>query len=196
MKIITILLLIIILLGGSITAYCLCKPPLSGTTEEYFTDPSTFQMSINGETAIISDNQKKLSTASKSFIVPIKGDYKRTGTVKINVKTNDHGIAENHIGIGTGDYAKPDTKWTLNKGWFTWTSRERFIFGHGYGTHILCGDTEMKKALNSLRIGDEVEITGLEGVGIMEVTIDGQTFTANTVGCDRVIITGLKIKRG
>lgn len=200
MKLITFVALgMIIMIGAlSIGAYALVKSAgfayTSGITEEYSTSKENFQMEVNGEIATIQDG--KLATPGDTFVVPIKGKYKTSGMVKISNTENDKGIIMYNLGVGTGDYAKDTTTWSFNSnnGWFSWKSHDLLIFGHGTGLHVLSGSPEMSAALESVRTGDKIIISGYDGEKII-LYENGERLTKGLRGCHYLIVTDLKIKR-
>lgn len=191
-----ILTLIALLSIGGYGVYALFIQPAypAGATQEYQIYPEEFRVNVNGETAVITNGQS-LTTPTGNFVLPIIGKFKEAGEVRITVKTGEMGLTEYNILIATGDYADSSTSWTYSGGTFNWRSPGRPIFGGYHGLHIISGNPEMDHALESIKNGDTVTITGFEGDGKMTMIQNGETFTARTRGCERVIITGLKITR-
>ncbi|MCD6229380.1 MAG: hypothetical protein J7K00_01085 [Candidatus Diapherotrites archaeon] len=200
MKLITFVVLgmIIMISVVSVGAYAFVKSAdfgyISGTTEDYSVAKEDFRLEVNGEIATIQDG--KLASPGDTFVVPIKGKYKTSGTVKITNTENNKGIIIYNLGVGTGDYAKASTKWSFNRnsGWFSWRSPDSLIFGKGTGLHVLSGSPEMNAALESIRVGDEIVISGYDGEKII-LYENGKKLTRGLKGCHYVVVTDLKIKK-
>jgi len=167
----------------------------SGTVEEYSISPEDFKMEVNGEIATIHDGE--LSTPSRNFIVPLKGDFKESGEARLTQKTVDQiGLTFHNIALTTGEYSDDGTLWSYKGDAFTVQTISRFPSGKFWGLHIMNGGNKtMQNLLESVNIGDTLEVTGLEGTGHMEMTVNGEVFDREVDGCTHLIITGIKIYR-
>lgn len=198
MRIITffIFVMCILIAVGGYGVYALFSQPVyhTGEAEEYSVYPENFRFEANGEVATI-DNDK-LITSTGNFVLPIRGKYEYTGIVIINTVESVMGVKTHEVAVATGGYTDPEIQWSYAKGRFQWISKKSApLFGDYMGLHIVSGDPEMSSALESLKPGDTVTITGYRGANTMTLIENGQTFTRSTDGCIRVIITGLKITR-